>query len=507
MESSDRSQSFVPDHTDYSKRVVPLHCWHTERSVGESTGMTGDARGDESLYRPSSLGRAWSSIATVIAGQDLPFTLTYQAGSHPLHVGAAIHFFMVGQGSLGTTPQTDDSSRLGYLEIEAPEETLLDLYCAEYRVLSLTRGENPSEGRVPEDIIAGPIDFGFRLRKGQLEQGQIVRIHIGRSAGFTWKLLSGRKEFKVVLDPGNGDPRMRLPEPVVIRILPLEPEGIEVLLPATHGYQESLRAQVSIRDRNDNRVPRDSVVELTAGKNKYRAHLCQGVGGTDLPKANTATQVQARSELLPGSFSSNWSLPISEGNVRLYFGDLHSHDFNSTAEGYPADVCHWARDEKKLDFISAPLQVHRYIDNEKWLLAKHMAEYFLEEGRFVTFPAFEWQHSHYGDKVVHFLGGDMPYLPIDDPRYADPASLYDALRTSDALIISHHPGYALNLHVPGTDWDAVQTDIDRLVEIWPMHGSSEGYDPEVQLRTSVPTGEDCARFGQKILPDDRSSTL
>lgn len=478
MTSSDRSQPFIPDHTDYTKRIVPLRRWYPDRTVGESTGMTGDARGDESLYKPSMLGRAWSSLTTVRAGQNAPFTLTYEAGSRPLPEGAAVHFFMAGQGSLGTTPQTDDPSRPGFLEIEGPEEAVLEVHCAEYRVLSLNRGENPSEGPIEGDIVAGPIDFGFRLKKGQLKQGEVVRIHVGRSSGFTWKLLSGRKEFKVIIDPGNREPRMRLPEPVVICILPLEPERIEVILPAAHGLQEPFRAHVSIRDHYDNRVPRDGAVELTAGKKKYRAHLCQGFGGADLPKANTATKIQARSEIAPGSFSSNWSLAVAAGNDRLYFGDLHCHDFNSTAEGYPADVYLWARDEKRIDFISVPLQVHRYIDNEKWLLAKHMAEYFLEEGRFVTFPAFEWQHSHYGDKVVHFLGGDMPYLPIDDTRYADPSSLYDALRNSDALVISHHPGYALDLHVPGTDWDGMQTDIDRLVEIWSMHGSSEGYDPE-----------------------------
>jgi hypothetical protein len=76
------------------------------------------------------------------------------------------------------------------------------------------------------------------------------------------------------------------------------------------------------------------------------------------------------------------------------------------------------------------------------------------------------------------LGGDPPYLPIDDPRYADPAALYAELRKADALVISHHPGYALGLHVPGTDWEVMDTDVDRLAEIWSMHGSSEGYDPE-----------------------------
>jgi hypothetical protein len=72
----------------------------------------------------------------------------------------------------------------------------------------------------------------------------------------------------------------------------------------------------------------------------------------------------------------------------------------------------------------------------------------------------------------------MPYLPVDSASSDHPAKLYAALRRADAFVISHHPGYALGQHVPGTDWDAVQTDVDRLVEIWSMHGSSEGYDPD-----------------------------
>jgi hypothetical protein len=121
-------------------------------------------------------------------------------------------------------------------------------------------------------------------------------------------------------------------------------------------------------------------------------------------------------------------------------------------------------------------QVHAWLDNERWALQKQAAEAWLEEGRFVPFLGFEWQHSHYGDKVVHFLGGDQPYLPVDDPRYASPAGLYEALRGSEALVIGHHPGYALDQHVPGTDWGAVETDVERLVELWSMHGSSEGVD-------------------------------
>ena len=108
MNLDDPETPCVPDHTDYAARVVPLRRWHPDRAAAESTGMTGDARADESLYRPSLLGTAESSLETVPAGHNEPFTLTYRAGARTLAPGTSVHFFMAGQGSLGTAPQIDD---------------------------------------------------------------------------------------------------------------------------------------------------------------------------------------------------------------------------------------------------------------------------------------------------------------------------------------------------------------------------------------------------------------
>ena len=464
------------DHVDYSARVVPLKRWHPDRPAGESTGNVGDARGDESLYKPSTLGSARASVSEVEAGEDKPFDLMYRAGPFELKPGAMVKFWMAGQGSLGMSPQLDDPERPGYIEITAPGGAEVEPFCDAARVLSITRGENPEGGPASGDLIVGPVTIGFRPISGVLREGDEVRITVGRTAGFQWKVLAGRKELKVIVAPGRGEPKMRLPEPVVIRILPLEPDHIDLFLPPSCEPGSPIRATVSIRDRHDNRVSYDGPVSVETSGQKATAYLCEGLGGINAGKARSEpVRARATCDLLDGAWDSNWCVPADDLN--LYIGDMHAHDFNSTAEGYPADVYRWARDEKRLDFLSAPIQVHRYIDNEKWLLAKHMNEYSLDEGRFVTFLAFEWQHSHYGDKVVHYLGGDAPYLPIDDSRYDNPKALYDALRETDALVVSHHPGYALDRHVPGTDWESVETDVDRLVELWSMHGSSEGYDP------------------------------
>ncbi|MHC4872733.1 MAG: DUF3604 domain-containing protein [Planctomycetota bacterium] len=105
-----------------------------------------------------------------------------------------------------------------------------------------------------------------------------------------------------------------------------------------------------------------------------------------------------------------------------------------------------------------------------------MNERFLNEGEFITLLGFEWQHTGFGDKVIHYLGGDQPYLPATDERGNTASRLYKTLRESDAFIIGHHPCYPEGSWCSSTDFDAVETDVERLVEIWSMHGSSEGYD-------------------------------
>ena len=168
---------------------------------------------------------------------------------------------------------------------------------------------------------------------------------------------------------------------------------------------------------------------------------------------------------------------MASEELQLYFGDLHAHDLLSEAEGYSEEVYRWAREDRGFDFLAVSPQSHGWHDNETWTLTKYMTERHHEPGGFVTFLSYEWQHSGYGDKIVHYLGGDQPCLYADDPRYDTPEKLYKALRRSDALVISHHPAYPLDSWVPGTDYARVAVEVERLIELWSMHGSSEGYRP------------------------------
>ncbi|MFO7900541.1 MAG: GNAT family N-acetyltransferase, partial [Planctomycetota bacterium] len=433
------------DDFDYEERVFHRRRWNAGRRPGRTWKGDIDAYGDESLYRPSQLGAAGANVAEVEARAEHPFELWFRVGPAGLPAGSEVLFWTPGQRPLGSGTQTDDPARRGFVEVTEPG------------------GVEPLH------------EPGFRTTR-ELGEGEEVRLAVGRTGGFRWTPLAGRKEFKVVVDVDDGEPLMRLPEPVVVRVRPRRSDHLDVFLPGTSAPGDTVRATVTVRDEFDNRVPRDGVVELRMDEHTGAAHLSGGICQVELPVGGEPAFAEAAGP--PGGHAarSNWCLP-GDG-PHLYFGDLHAHDLNSAAEGYTDEVYRWAREDKRLDFLAVPCQVHGYLDNDKWAVAKQLCEMHLHEGRFVTLLSFEWQHSHCGDKVVHYLGGDAPYLPIDDDRYAHPAALYEALRGTDALVISHHPGYALDQHVPGTDWDAMETDVDRLVELWSMHGSSEGYGPD-----------------------------
>ena len=311
---------------------------------------------------------------------------------------------------------------------------------------------------------------GFRVNKGALIEGDTVRL---TWPAFPWTPLAGRREFKVIINTEAGQPEQRFPEPLVIHVRPNSPCRLEASVPCTHRRDTEILVHVTARDEYDNRARYTGEITVRTEEREQKLMLVDGAGSCRVSSPpEGATRVFVKSPV--GSCESNPSLPTEE--QQLFVGDLHCHDFLSEAEGYPDEVYRWAIQDRRLDFISVVPQSHAWHDNETWTIVKYMNERFLDEGRFVPFLGFEWQHTGYGDKVIHFLGGDQPYLPVDDARYRSAAGLYAALRGSDALVVSHHSCYPSGSWCSSTDFDAVETDVERLVELWSMHGSSEGYD-------------------------------
>jgi hypothetical protein len=105
----------------------------------------------------------------------------------------------------------------------------------------------------------------------------------------------------------------------------------------------------------------------------------------------------------------------------------------------------------------------------EWDLVKRLCREHNEPGRLVSFPGYEWtgNRTRWGDCNVFFRGEPAPLdlsLDIDD--------LFANLKALGAIAIPHHTGYEVGDR--GKDWDHHDEDVCPFVEVFSVHGSSEG---------------------------------
>jgi len=200
------------------------------------------------------------------------------------------------------------------------------------------------------------------------------------------------------------------------------------------------------------------------------------------------------------------------GNLRLYYGDIHSHCNMSYGHGTLAEAMRNARTQ--LDFAS--ITIHAVwpdlpMDDPKlkYLVEYHekgferasanWAQYLLEvdeqnqDGQFITFPSYEWHSSAYGDHCVYYKDtADSPILDVPDlPALRRAVSQLN----THALIIPHHIGYKQGSR--GINWSAFTEAYSPVAEIFSFHGLSESSEgPYPYLHSMGPCHEQStAQYG------------
>lgn len=177
------------------------------------------------------------------------------------------------------------------------------------------------------------------------------------------------------------------------------------------------------------------------------------------------------------------SLETSDGaTLHYYFGDLHCHSIYGDATSDVDEVYHRYRDAYGYDF--ATLTEHDYLDgimlsqaelNMIWNTSRRLSE----DGKFIAMYAYEWTSPAIAEHVTEgaTVGeGHRHVIYPDDTgelvNYGDPtantgAKLLNRLRGRRALVIPHHTSWS------GTDWDAHDPELQRVVEICSTHGRFE----------------------------------
>ena len=192
-------------------------------------------------------------------------------------------------------------------------------------------------------------------------------------------------------------------------------------------------------------------------------------------------------------------------DLNLYLGDLHNHCNMSYGRGSFSDAMKNAR--LQLDFASVTIHavwpdlpmddprlgylVDYHIKgfaraSENWPAYLEAIDQHNEDGKFVTFPSFEWHSSKYGDHCVYFKSCENAAI-MDSP---DLPSLRDAVRRlkSPVWIIPHHIGYKQGFR--GINWPEFTDEFSPVAEIFSFHGLSESSEgPYPYLHSMGPRHE------------------
>ena len=246
------------------------------------------------------------------------------------------------------------------------------------------------------------------------------------------------------------------------------------------------------------------VVSMGLGGAQWQ--VFEGRGKVPRPASHVpspASHVPSPASRVPGPAShvqpptSNPQPPTSEG---IFFGDLHCHSIYGDACSDVDEIYHRYRDAYGYDF--ACLTEHDYLDGMElsqselkmmWAQSDRMTE----PGRFVAMYGYEWtspalaDHAGSGGAVGeghrHIIYPDQsgPLVSYGESSAKTGKGLLERLAGRRALVIQHHTGWS------GTDWDAYDPNLSRLIEVCSTHGrfEFEGNRPIGYRRDHIHSGK------------------
>ena len=142
---------------------------------------------------------------------------------------------------------------------------------------------------------------------------------------------------------------------------------------------------------------------------------------------------------------------IREGQYSGYWGDLHGQSGESIGIGTARNYFTFARDCAFLDLTGHQANDFQ-VNNKFWSYLNELSREFLDEGRFVTFPGYEWSGNTAvgGDRNVYFRTegrqirrSSHALLPEREDIDTDAPNanlLFDALRDEDCVVYAHVGG-------------------------------------------------------------------
>jgi len=403
----------------------------------------------------------------VVAGSRGTWTLHYTVGRAPLATGARIKVYRHAQKFwLGMVKQAADPKGEDYCTVSTTgkAKVVLEDLAAYYKTLHTC-------------II--------RVEEGCLEPGDKVCFRVGDTSGggppaAVPTFIQGPCRFDVSVDADGTGALVRLPEPLVVTVVPEKPARAMVVAPSVAAVGERAKVQLRLEDASANVVSdRGWKVRLSAEGTKV-ALPREG----SLPSKGVAVRevsaryrepgvVRVKMQAGPGGRVKATGNPtvVTEGEppYRIFWADMHNHTDWVDGTGSPEESYRFGRDVAHLDICGLAEHITNAPPHTRgrvfWPEMQALAREYNQPGRYVTFLGYEYSpRSNYpahGDQCVFFRDDDHPLVIAPTME-----ELAHRLRRSPALVIPHVGGRI-------ADFDFYDPHTQRLVEVASMHGHFE----------------------------------
>lgn len=182
------------------------------------------------------------------------------------------------------------------------------------------------------------------------------------------------------------------------------------------------------------------------------------------------------------SGSGQSSAFVAGPDKKLFWGDLHNHNAIGYAKGTldrsfkiassHLDFYCFTPHTQWPDMPVMPQNAHqKWIDGFKvakdnWERVIEAVKDYHQPGKFVTFLGYEWHSNQVGDLCIIF-----PHDSEELLYFGDVKKLQQYAKEKHAVLIPHHPAYKIGWR--GQNWDALDTEISPVAEIYSEHGNAE----------------------------------
>lgn len=416
---------------------------------------------------PGAIGDLEANAAEPLpAGHFVTVEETYTVGALPMAEGGAVLLgrqLMADQGAL----QHQDPAADDYVSI---------------------RASDPDARWVPIEVPLAGMHGGFRgaepmpafrLEGTSLEPGATFTLvfgdRSGGSRGFRVQSFSTDQLLLPVYIDLEGRGVFFTPRWPPLRVAGGAVEAVSAVVPSVVAVGEAFDLRLRSEDRFYNRA--------TGPKPAYRIEL-EGERVATVPAGgNALASVHGLAILEPGVYryrvrSEDGALETNSNPIwvreapeqRIFWGETHGHTGMAEGQGSAGRYYTWARDDARLDF--AGLSEHDvWLDDAEWREMQRLARRSTEDGRFVALLGYEWTTPRAlgGHHNVFFRTPDKERVAVQEaPTLPDLyEGLHERVAPEETLVIPHAHQAA--------DWTRSDADLQRLVEIYSMHGTFEWF--------------------------------